>query len=148
MQLLKIYQVRLHAILAVAGICASTITAVQGQTLVTDFTAGQPSGQYSFASWTPKSLPEFMKGNAQQNSVNIVGHLFLPPGDEKVPVVLMMHGSGGIYSACWGTGRTSSMRRVTPYCRSIRSVRAALRAPPTISRWFPLLPTLPTPLRR
>jgi dienelactone hydrolase len=102
MQLLKIYQVRLHAILAVAGICASTITAVQGQTLVTDFTAGQPSGQYSFASWTPKSLPEFMKGNTQQNSVNIVGHLFLPPGDEKVPAVLMMHGSGGIYSAMLG----------------------------------------------
>jgi dienelactone hydrolase len=43
-----------------------------------------------------------LKGNAQAESVNIKGHLFLPAGAEKVPAVLLMHGSGGIYSAMLG----------------------------------------------
>ncbi len=29
----------------------------------------------------------------------LVGHLFLPPGNEKVPAVVLVHGSGGIYKA-------------------------------------------------
>ena len=34
------------------------------QDVVLDFSSGQPSGQYAFASWTPKSLPDLIKGNA------------------------------------------------------------------------------------
>ena len=31
--------------------------------------------------------------------MNIVGHLFLPPGTDKVPAVVLVHGSGGVYNA-------------------------------------------------
>lgn len=84
----------------VLSVCiAGMVATAQAQELVADFSAGQPNGQYAFASWTPKTLDELLKGKAQQDSVNIVGHLFLPSGSEKVPAVLLMHGSGGIYSA-------------------------------------------------
>ncbi len=33
------------------------------------------------------------------DTVNIVGHLFMPQSSGKVPAVLLMHGSGGIYDA-------------------------------------------------
>lgn len=69
------------------------------QDVVHDFSSGQPSGQYAFVSWTPKSLVDLIKGNASGETVNITGHLFLPPGSGKVPAVVLMHGSGGIYPA-------------------------------------------------
>ncbi len=69
------------------------------QETVVDFSASQPSGQYSFKSWTPKSVPDLIKGNASGEGVNIIGHLFLPAGAEKVPAIVLMHGSGGIYPA-------------------------------------------------
>src|SRR6202012_5498762 len=70
-----------------------------GQTVVADFSAGPPSGTYSFPSWTPKSLPDLMRGNDPGEAVNITGYLFLPPGSDKVPAIVLMHGSGGIYKA-------------------------------------------------
>lgn len=73
----------------------------QAQELVTDFKSAPANGAYSFASTTPKSLPELLKPGAAANAeaVNIVGHLFLPEGKGTFPVVVLMHGSGGIYSA-------------------------------------------------
>jgi dienelactone hydrolase len=44
-------------------------------------------------------LPELLQGNKSGETVNVVGHLFLPPGNEKVPAVVLVHGSGGIYKA-------------------------------------------------
>jgi dienelactone hydrolase len=45
-------------------------------------------------------LPELEKdGGASAPAVNVHGHLFLPPGTDKVPAVLLVHGSGGIYRA-------------------------------------------------
>ena len=81
--------------------CSLIAAAAQAQTAVTDFSAGQPNGQYKFASWTPNTLPDLIKGNAQNERTDIVGHLFLPKGDEKakLPAVILMHGSGGIYGA-------------------------------------------------
>jgi dienelactone hydrolase len=76
------------------ALCASALS----QTAVTDFKAGPANGSYSFASSTPKLLPELFKPlNAEP--VNIVGHLFVPAGDAKVGAVILMHGSGGIYDA-------------------------------------------------
>lgn len=66
--------------------------------VVTDFSGGPLSGRYLFSSTTPKSLPELIRGMPVE-PVNIVGHWFLPPGTGKVPAVVLMHGSGGIYSA-------------------------------------------------
>ncbi len=71
----------------------------QAPEVVTTFATGPASGKYAFASWTPKTLPDLMKGRASGDAVNIVGHLFLPPGTDKVPAVVLVHGSGGIYSA-------------------------------------------------
>jgi dienelactone hydrolase len=74
-------------------------THAQAPEVVSTFASAPPNGKYAFASWTPKTLPELLKGNTTGESVNIVGHLFLPPGGDKVPAVVLVHGSGGIYSA-------------------------------------------------
>ena len=71
----------------------------QAQEKVADFKVGPPTGVYAFASVTPKALPDLVKPGLNGEPVNIVGHLFLPQGSGKVPVVLFMHGSGGIYNA-------------------------------------------------
>jgi dienelactone hydrolase len=79
--------------------CSLRITTAGAQDVVADFSAAPPSGRYAFASTTPKAFPDLLKGTADADKVNIVGHLFLPGGSERVPAVIMMHGSGGIYSA-------------------------------------------------
>jgi hypothetical protein len=83
MKLPKIAAARLFVILAFTASYLGVSGAVQGQTLVADFTAGQPNGAYLFASWTPKTFPELLKGNTQEGSVSVVGHLFHPPGAEN-----------------------------------------------------------------
>lgn len=83
--------------LALTVACAGSM--VQAQETMADFSSGPPSGQYSFASWTPKTFPDLFKGSPSGKDVNITGHLFLPPGSEKVAAVVLMHGSGGIYNA-------------------------------------------------
>ena len=87
----------LALIRALAAACA---VCLQAQVTVADFKAGPPNGVYSFATTTPKTLVDLVKpGGGSGEAANIVGHLFLPPGTAKVPVVLLMHGSGGIYDA-------------------------------------------------
>ena len=87
------------ALAALAGFCVAFIAHAQAPELVTSFANGAPSGRYAFASWTPKTLVELMQGGQSGEAVNIVGHLFLPPGNDKVPAVVLVHGSGGIYRA-------------------------------------------------
>lgn len=69
------------------------------QTAVTDFAAAPPSGDYTFASSTPATLPELMDVATPKSPAAVLGHLFLPPGDGKVPALVFIHGSGGIYPA-------------------------------------------------
>jgi dienelactone hydrolase len=67
-----------------------------------DFSAGPPSGVYSFPSTTPASLPELIRPQQGANAVNVVGHLFLPAtavAGTKVPAIVLLHGSGGLYKA-------------------------------------------------
>ena len=87
------------ALAALAGFCVAFIAHAQAPEVVTTFASGAASGRYAFASWTPKTLGDLMKGNKGGETVNIVGHLFLPPGSDKVPAVVLVHGSGGIYNA-------------------------------------------------
>ena len=87
-----------RALLAASAFTAVAATA-QAQDVVSTFAGGQPSGRYAFASWTPKTLAELAKGNQGGPTVNVVGNLFLPPGADKVPAVVLIHGSGGIYDA-------------------------------------------------
>lgn len=88
-----------RALAALAGIGAALIAHAQAPEVVTTFASGPLSGRYAFASWTPKTLPDLLQGNQGGEAVNIVGHLFLPPGNDKVPAVVLVHGSGGIYPA-------------------------------------------------
>jgi dienelactone hydrolase len=69
------------------------------QELIADMGAGPPTGRYAFASSTPRSLLELLKGPGQGEPAQPVGHWFLPPGTERGPAVVLMHGSGGIYDA-------------------------------------------------
>jgi dienelactone hydrolase len=87
------------AIATVAGVLFCTASYAQSPETVTSFASAPPAGKYAFASWTPKTLGELMQGNKGGETVNIVGHLFLPPGSDKVPAVVLVHGSGGIYNA-------------------------------------------------
>ena len=88
-----------RAFAVVAGICATLVAHAQAPEVVTSFASGAPSGRYAFASWTPKTRTELLQGNRTGEAVNVVGHLFLPPGSDKVPAVVLVHGSGGIYNA-------------------------------------------------
>jgi dienelactone hydrolase len=88
-----------HWISALACCVAVFAAHAQAPAVVASFTDGQPSGAYAFASWTPRTLAELATGNKIGEVVNVVGHLFLPPGNEKVPAVVLVHGSGGIYNA-------------------------------------------------
>jgi dienelactone hydrolase len=87
------------AAIAAAAIAVGSFSGASAQQAVTSFDNGPPSGEYKFASWTPKTLGELAKGNQQNDRVDIVGHLFLPKGGDKVPAVILQHGSGGIYRA-------------------------------------------------
>ncbi len=84
---------------ALAMLGEGMVATAGAQEQIANFSAGQGNGRYAFASWTPKTLGDLLKGNAQTDPVNIVGHLFVPSGNEKVPAVVLMHGSGGVYSA-------------------------------------------------
>ncbi len=87
------------AFAAVAGLCATIVAHAQAPEVVNTFASAATTGRYAFASWSPKTLGELMQGNKVGETVNIVGHLFLPAGNDKVPAVVLVHGSGGIYNA-------------------------------------------------
>ena len=91
----------MRVIILLGWLCGLMAYSAQAQEVVTDFKAGPANGAYAFASTTPKGLPDLVKPGAvaSADTVNIIGHLFLPEGSGKFPVVVLMHGSGGIYQA-------------------------------------------------
>ena len=88
-----------RALVAIACFWSALAAHAQAPEVVTAFSGPAPNGLYAFASWTPRTLAELMQGNRTGETVNIVGHLFLPPGGDKLAAVVLVHGSGGIYSA-------------------------------------------------
>ncbi|HMW22484.1 MAG TPA: dienelactone hydrolase family protein [Burkholderiaceae bacterium] len=87
-----------------AAIAAAALPVLAAaQTAVADFAAAPPSGAYAFPSRTPRTLPELLRGGGEPQS--IIGHLDLPPGGAdggRVPAVVFMHGSGGLFDAMRG----------------------------------------------
>lgn len=88
----------LRALAVVAGCLAASVWA-QAPEPVATFAGAPPAGRYAFASWTPRTLAELAQGNKSGATVNVVGQLFLPAGADKVPAVVLVHGSGGVYDA-------------------------------------------------
>lgn len=73
---------RCLAVFVFAALGAGVVATGWAQERIPDFSAGQGSGRYAFASWTPKTLGELLKGNAQNEAIPIVGHWFVPSGRE------------------------------------------------------------------
>jgi len=72
---------------------------------VGDFAAGPGSGRYSFASSTPRTLADAIERSRPRPPATAVGQLIMPAGAGKVPAVLLVHGSGGVYpelASFWG----------------------------------------------
>jgi dienelactone hydrolase len=89
----------LRVLAAIVSLCLGFVAQAQAPEVVTSLASGPPSGRYAFASWTPRTLAELAQGSKAGETVNIVGQLFLPPGNDKAPAVVLVHGSGGVYGA-------------------------------------------------
>lgn len=90
------------AAIAVYLTCLGLGTSVVAQTVtpVTDFKSGPGSGTYSYASSTPPSVMELVNSSRPKPSATAQGQLVLPPNapaDTKLPAVVLVHGSGGVY---------------------------------------------------
>lgn len=67
---------------------------------VTDFRSAPGNGLYSFASSTPATVMDLMQANRPRPAATAQGQLVLPanaPTDAKLPAVILVHGSGGVY---------------------------------------------------
>ena len=137
-----------HHSLALGWMLLAVATHAHPPEVVSTFASAPPNGKYAFASGTPKTLPDLLKGNTTGESVNIVGHLFLPPGSDKVPAVVLVHGSGGIYNAeldFWPKQfNAAGIAVFTLEC----SAREACKAPSRTSRRCRSPQTWPTRLPR
>ena len=69
------------------------------QTPVADFRAAPGNGGYTFPSSTPRTLADLVDPSRPREPTNAIGHLFLPEGNARVPAVVLVHGSGGLYPA-------------------------------------------------
>jgi dienelactone hydrolase len=90
---------RVRAWAAAAALLCAGLAGAQALESVTTFANGPGNGRYAFPTWTPKSVGELFRGATGAPTVDIVGQLFLPAGTAKVPAVVLMHGSGGVYDA-------------------------------------------------
>lgn len=68
--------------------------AVHAQAQVASDLRDGRSGEIRFASSSPTGPTSLMTGNAP--AVEIMGTLSLPPGTERVPAMVVVHGSGGV----------------------------------------------------
>ncbi len=67
------------------GLLCGALLPARAQQAVADFSAGPPNGSYGFNSSTPRTFPDLLRGTEGE----------APPGTDKVPTVIFMHGSGG-----------------------------------------------------
>lgn len=84
--------------LSAFGLSAAALA--QNVVPLTDFRSGPGNGVYSFASSTPPTVMELMQANRPRPAATAQGELALPQGtaaDAKVPAVVLVHGSGGVY---------------------------------------------------
>ena len=91
------------------GLClGGAATWAQNATPLPDFKSGPGNGLYSYPSSTPATLTDLIRTNGQRPTALAQGELLLPSRaatDAKLPAVVLVHGSGGIYPelfSYWG----------------------------------------------
>lgn len=91
---------RLSAVLSLVGSMLALPALAQQH--VADFSAGPPSGRYSFDSRTPQTLTQLLDPAAPGEPAQPDAYLYLPDAPKeapRLPAVVLLHGSGGLYSA-------------------------------------------------
>jgi dienelactone hydrolase len=89
-----------YLIVGLAGACLGAAAVAQAPTPVTDFRGGPGNGVYSYASSSPATVLDLIQSNRARPAATAQGQLVLPtnvPADTKLPAVVLVHGSGGIY---------------------------------------------------
>jgi dienelactone hydrolase len=81
--------------MAIAGVLAAW--SVQAQTLAS--LADGRTGRIEFESLTPATVGAFVRHAPGMPRTTVFGHLSLPDGNGKVPVMVIAHGSGGVTDA-------------------------------------------------
>jgi dienelactone hydrolase len=82
------------------ALCGSTAALAQTVTPMKDFSSGPGNGVYSYASTTPALVLDLVQRNRPRPAATAQGELVLPanvPADARLPAVVLVHGSGGIY---------------------------------------------------
>jgi dienelactone hydrolase len=95
--LLRIF---LQLTVVLAGTCLGAAALAQAPTPVTDFRSGPGNGLYSYASSSPATVLDLVQSSRPRPAAMAQGQLVLPanaPADTKLPAVVLVHGSGGIY---------------------------------------------------
>ena len=85
---------------ALALVLASPFAGAQTVIPVTDFRQAPGSGVYSYPTTTPATVMDLIQPTRPRPAATARGELVLPPNlapDAKVPAVVLVHGSGGIY---------------------------------------------------
>lgn len=84
----------------ISALFAGVAGIAQTVTPVTDFSSGPGNGVYSYGSGTPATVMELIQRSRPRPAATAQGELVLPanaPADAKLPAVVLVHGSGGIY---------------------------------------------------
>ena len=85
---------------AVAVHCVGASALAQTATPVADFRSGPGNGIYSYPSSTPGTILDLVQSSRPRPAAIAQGELVLPatvPADAKLPAVVLVHGSGGVY---------------------------------------------------
>jgi len=99
----------LRFLMASLALCLGCAVALaQNAVPLSDFKSGPGNGLYSYASSTPATVMDLIRTNSQRPAALAQGELLLPantPADAKLPAVVLVHGSGGLYPelfSYWG----------------------------------------------
>lgn len=82
------------------GLFLSVAAFAQSVTPMTDFRGAPGNGVYSYASSTPATVMDLIQRSRPRPPATAQGELVLPtnaPSEAKLPAVVLVHGSGGIY---------------------------------------------------
>lgn len=94
MHILRTLASGLYWVLVGNAVWAQTVTPMA------DFRSGPGNGVYSYASSTPATVMELLQPGRPRPAATAQGELVLPAGvppDAKLPAVVLVHGSGGVY---------------------------------------------------